>query len=203
MATNCSAVAAAYLTRQAGGAPTLVVVDQFEQILTGPADELEALLALAHGLVARGAVVVLGLRADFYDKALNNRELQALTGGRQVSVPPMTDAELAEVIEGPPRKAGLRVEPGFVDLLIREIAARDSPTVAERTGLRTTRPQDWSPCNAPQADSMLRLLTATCVATGERCLSRTESRASWKPLAPSAGTYRNLSNELMLPSSTG
>ncbi|MFF4219436.1 nSTAND1 domain-containing NTPase [Streptomyces nondiastaticus] len=123
----------------AGGPTTLiVVVDQFEELFTLCRDEqerdlfVEALLALAagRGETAGGlsglsgvptALVVLGVRADFYDRCLAYPGLAASLQRGHITLGAMTDARLREVITGPAREAGLRVEAGLVEVLLRDI----------------------------------------------------------------------------------
>ncbi|HUY46097.1 MAG TPA: helix-turn-helix domain-containing protein [Streptosporangiaceae bacterium] len=117
-----------------------VVVDQFEEVFTACPDEPErqafiaALCAAAgpcanhHGCSTSGshgiepaALVVLGLRADFYPHALRYPELVPALQDRQVLVGPMTEAELRCAIVEPARKARLDIEDGLVEVLLRDL----------------------------------------------------------------------------------
>jgi WD40 repeat protein/transcriptional regulator with XRE-family HTH domain len=119
----------------------VMVVDQFEEIFTACSDEPErqafiaALCAAArpdadhHGCCIAGsrgtepaALVVLGLRADFYPHALRYPELVPALQNRQVLVGPMTEAELRCAIVEPARKARLDIEDGLVEVLLRDLA---------------------------------------------------------------------------------
>ncbi|MGH8908275.1 MAG: hypothetical protein ACRD0K_17645 [Egibacteraceae bacterium] len=117
--------------RQAlAGAPEearlLLVVDQFEETFTLCADEAErrgfvlALAALA-GEAGTQAVVVLGVRADFYARCADYPELVALVQDRQVLVGLMSLAESREAITGPAARAGLALEPGLVDIVLADL----------------------------------------------------------------------------------
>jgi WD40 repeat protein/transcriptional regulator with XRE-family HTH domain len=116
----------------------VLVVDQFEEIFTDCQDEAErrsfiaALCAAAQGdpgaaigqAGGRGqaALVVLGLRADFYPHALRYPEMVPALQDHQVVVGPMTDAELRSAIIEPARKANLELEDGLVEVLLHDLA---------------------------------------------------------------------------------
>ncbi|GAB7036814.1 MULTISPECIES: nSTAND1 domain-containing NTPase [Catenuloplanes] len=108
------------------GRRLLVVVDQFEELFADSLGEdvrqrfVDRLLALAEG--PRRAVVVIGLRADFYAQALRFPALLAAAGGHQLTVGPMTPAELREVITAPARRAGAHVDEGLVEVLLRDLS---------------------------------------------------------------------------------
>ena len=100
----------------------MLLVDQAEEVFTAY-DEgdgrryLDRLAAAARD----GAVVVLGLRADFYPQALCHPELAAALQHRQVVVGPMTTEELRRAIVRPALTARLDVEDGLVELLLRDL----------------------------------------------------------------------------------
>lgn len=116
--------------------PGVLVVDQFEEVFTLCQAEEErrafitALCAAADANPAGrspGALIVLGLRADFYPHALRYPEMVAELERRQVLVGPMTAEELRSAITGPARKAGLDIEAGLVEILLRDLAPVDRP----------------------------------------------------------------------------
>lgn len=104
----------------------VIVVDQFEEIFTTCQDEQERLAfitALSEAGDSRlAALAVLGLRADFYPHALRYPQLVCALQSRQVLVGPMTEEELRSAITGPARKAGLEIEDGLVEVLLRDLA---------------------------------------------------------------------------------
>ena len=108
----------------AAGSPGLViVVDQFEEIFTGSRDEVERQrFVTAVCALAGPAVVVLALRADFYDRALRYPELARALQERQVVVVPMTRQEVRSAIVEPARLARLDVDDGLVELLLRDLS---------------------------------------------------------------------------------
>jgi WD40 repeat protein len=133
----------AVLRRQAAGrdvtgARVVLIVDQFEEVFTLCADEAErrAFIGLL-GELAYGAreadptgLVVIGLRADFYGRCAEYPELRGAVERDQVLVGPMSAAELREAIERPAQAVGLELEPGLVELLLRDIGAGDGSEAA-------------------------------------------------------------------------
>jgi WD40 repeat protein len=108
----------------------LLVVDQFEEVFTLCADErqrrlfIEALAAACtpeHGAVP--ALVLLGVRADFYSQCLDHPELAQALQDNQMVLGPMTEPELRQAISGPAKSAGLKLEAGLPDLLLQELGA--------------------------------------------------------------------------------
>jgi WD40 repeat protein len=116
----------------------VLVVDQFEEVFAACQDEAErrsfiaALGAAAHCAEADNgdegtasgpaALVVLGLRADFYPHALRYQELVPALQDHQVVVGPMTEAELRSAITEPAGQAGIEIEDGFVEVLLHDLA---------------------------------------------------------------------------------
>jgi WD40 repeat protein len=76
------------------------------------------------GLAAdEGALVVLSLRADFYDRCLAYPELLGVLRRNQVTLGPMVASQLREVIARPAEAAGLKLEPGLVEVLLADVGA--------------------------------------------------------------------------------
>ncbi len=113
----------------AGGSALAVIVDQFEEVFApGVADgEREELIEKLYALARPGpegqpgALVVLGLRADFYGRALADARLARSLQDGQVVVGPMTAEEVRAAIVGPAQTAHLDLEPGLVDLMLRDL----------------------------------------------------------------------------------
>ncbi|MGH8904379.1 MAG: AAA family ATPase, partial [Egibacteraceae bacterium] len=114
------------LVRAPAGACLLLLVDQLEEIFTLCRDEAErrgfvhALASLADEADSQ-AIVVLGIRADFYGRCAEYPELVAVVQDRQVLVGPMATAELREAITGPAARAGLVLEPGLVETVLADL----------------------------------------------------------------------------------
>jgi WD40 repeat protein len=102
-------------------------VDQFEEIFTLCRDEderscfIEALLELASEERCP-AVVVIGMRADFYGRCATYPRLASTLQDHQGLIGPMGLRELREAIELPAAAAGLVLEPGLVDEILADIA---------------------------------------------------------------------------------
>lgn len=124
---------AARRVRQLVGRPLLLVVDQFEEVFTVAGTDvaeqvafLDALRELAEP--ADGALrVVAGMRADFYPDALHWPVLASALQDKQVTVGPMTETELRQAIVEPARLAGMDVESGLTDVLLRDLMPVGSP----------------------------------------------------------------------------
>ena len=132
------------VTDTSGGSRLVIVVDQFEEVFTACQDEQQRgtfIAALCAAAEKRGnytaALVVLGLRADFYPHVLEYPALVAAIQRHQVLVGPMTEEELREAIIEPARKAKLSVEDGLVEVLLRDLAPpprHGSPATALEPG---------------------------------------------------------------------
>ncbi|SPL97859.1 High-affnity carbon uptake protein Hat/HatR [[Actinomadura] parvosata subsp. kistnae] len=82
----------------AGGSP-VIIVDQFEEVFTACRDETQR-RTFIRALHASGAVVVIGVRADFFGHCARHAELHAALE-HPVVVGPMTPDQLRQAIEGP------------------------------------------------------------------------------------------------------
>ncbi|MFJ6676960.1 hypothetical protein ACIQMJ_38175 [Actinosynnema sp. NPDC091369] len=138
------------LTREAladrGGdepARLVVVVDQLEELFTLCDDERERtdFLDLLARLAASGpdgqppaALVVYGLRADFYASCADYPHLRSASQDHQLFLGPMSGTELREAVLLPARAVGLDVEPGLVELLLADLGVTtpDDPAAAGR-----------------------------------------------------------------------
>nr|WP_273942342.1 helix-turn-helix domain-containing protein [Kutzneria chonburiensis] len=129
----------AELARQAEKVPRtgaeriVLVVDQFEELFTLCGDEAvrAAFVSVLTGIAATGrALVVLAMRADFYDRCLNHPELLDALRHNQVTVGPMTGAQLRAAISRPAELAGLTLEPGLVDVLLAEVGPNALPLLS-------------------------------------------------------------------------
>ncbi|MET9526614.1 nSTAND1 domain-containing NTPase [Streptomyces coeruleorubidus] len=138
------AAVAAWARREApAGARPVVIVDQFEETFTLCPDEAErrAFVEVLHAACSPGgdgdpapAVVVLGIRADFYERCLRYPELADALQHRHMVLGPLTTAELREAVTGPAKAVGLELEPGLAELIVREVSA-DGPRGAHDAGV--------------------------------------------------------------------
>ncbi|WEO96417.1 hypothetical protein A6P39_021605 [Streptomyces sp. FXJ1.172] len=136
-------------SRPSGGEPLLgtrpvVIVDQFEEAFTLCPDEADrrTFIQLLHAACTPPAgsddpapvVVVLGIRADFYEQCLGYPELADALQHRHMVLGPLTSAELREAVTGPAKAVGLELEPGLAELIVREVSA-DGPRGAHDAGV--------------------------------------------------------------------
>ena len=106
------------------GPPSLLVVDQLEEVFTLCPDEasrarfIDALMDLRE---TSSASIVVALRADFYGRCAEHPRLAAALAEHQHLLGPMQSDELRRAIEGPARAAGLRLEAGLVDAMLADV----------------------------------------------------------------------------------
>ena len=107
---------------------TILVCDQLEEIwapAVRPAERiafLDALLGLLDdNEVARCVLVV---RGDHVGRLAEHPSMADRLVGALTLVPPLGDAEVREVVEGPAAAAGLAVEPDLVDAVLRDVLGR-------------------------------------------------------------------------------
>ncbi|MFE5666671.1 hypothetical protein ACFQ7W_22395 [Streptomyces niveus] len=112
------------------GRPGILVIDQLEEIFTHCEDpeERELFIRAIAGEESSeetpngtGPRIVLGLRADYFGHCLRDPRLSRVVRAGQFTVPAMTEDELRSAIERPAAYAGLRLEDGLCDLLLREL----------------------------------------------------------------------------------
>ncbi|MER6348234.1 nSTAND1 domain-containing NTPase [Streptomyces sp. NPDC001595] len=117
------------------GARPVVIVDQFEEAFTLCAEERvrRSFVQVLHAACSPGGpddpapvLVVLGIRADFYEQCLRYPELADALQHRHMVLGPLTTAELREAVTGPAKAVGLELEPGLAELIVREVGA-DGP----------------------------------------------------------------------------
>jgi WD40 repeat protein/class 3 adenylate cyclase len=121
----------------AGAGDGVLVVDQFEELFTQCDDEA-ARVAFVDALLARPGAVVIGLRADFYGACATHAGLAAAVAAHQVLLGPMSEVELRRAITEPARLAGLRLEPGLVDVLVTEVEGEPGALPLLSHALRAT-----------------------------------------------------------------
>src|ERR671935_1426700 len=108
------------------GTDLLLVIDQFEELFTLTTDQenrrqfLEGLTTLAADSRSR-VRVVLTLRADFLDHPLRYPEFGELLRAGMVAVAAPSEDELAQAIERPAKRVGVRFEPGLVSQIIADV----------------------------------------------------------------------------------
>ena len=125
------------------GPRPVVIVDQFEEAFTLCAEEADrrTFVRVLHAACSPGApgepapvLIVLGIRADFYEQCLRHPELADALQHRHMVLGPLTTAELREAVTGPAKAVGLELEPGLAELIVREVGA-DGPRGAHDAGV--------------------------------------------------------------------
>jgi DNA-binding SARP family transcriptional activator/WD40 repeat protein len=103
--------------------PVVAVVDQLEELFTAPgADaDVEPFLARLIAQAETGTPIVVTLRADYMAGLAASPRFARLAERGLVLLTPMTEAELRQAIEAPATQDGLLLEPGLVDLLLRDV----------------------------------------------------------------------------------
>ncbi|MGW0841072.1 nSTAND1 domain-containing NTPase [Streptomyces sp. NPDC002787] len=121
----------------------VLIVDQFEETFTLSSDEADrrTFIQLLSAACTPGGpgetapvLVVLGIRADFYEQCLGYPELADALQHRHMVLGPLTTAELREAVTGPAKAVGLELEPGLAELIVREVSA-DGPRGAHDAGV--------------------------------------------------------------------
>jgi hypothetical protein len=82
--------------------------------------------------------VVIGVRADFYGEISADAQLAGAVANNQVLLGPMQDDDLRRAIAEPARLAGLRLEPGLIDLVLRDVAGESGALPLMSHALRET-----------------------------------------------------------------
>jgi WD40 repeat protein/energy-coupling factor transporter ATP-binding protein EcfA2 len=103
----------------------LVVIDQFEEVFTATneprrADFLRLLDSISAGTGAP-AMVVLGLRADFYGHCLSDPWLREAVRDDPVQLGPIERHDLERVVLGPAEQVGLTVQPDLREALLADM----------------------------------------------------------------------------------
>ncbi|MFC7305933.1 AAA family ATPase [Streptomyces monticola] len=121
----------------------VVIVDQFEEIFTLCPDEAQrrSFIQLLHAVCSPAdsdeqppALVVLGIRADFYEECLRYPELADALQHRHMVLGPLTTTELRKAVTGPAKAVGLELESGLAELIIREVST-DGPRGVHDAGV--------------------------------------------------------------------
>ncbi|WP_032376607.1 AAA family ATPase [Rhodococcoides fascians] len=106
---------------------SVLVLDQAEELWTlASADERVSFLRAASSLPNSDSVLVVGLRADFYQNAVSEDALLAGLSDNPVVVGRLTETQLREVIVSPAAKAGFTVDDALVQVLVGELGPRGS-----------------------------------------------------------------------------
>src|SRR5882757_6409990 len=138
------AAIAAHAQQEAGQQARLIlIVDQLEEVFTlCDAGQRQAFLELLAVVSTPAgppgtapALVVAAVRADFYGHCLDDPILAEALQDRQMVLGPMSADELRDAVVRPARSAGLRVEPGLVELVLQDAGLQRSRTAQADAGV--------------------------------------------------------------------
>ena len=115
----------------------LLVVDQFEELFTA-CDDPARRAVFVDALLRRRGPVVVGLRADVYGRLGAHPRLAHAVAREQVLLGAMTAEELERVVTEPARLAGLKLEPGLLELVVRDVASEPGALPLLSHALRAT-----------------------------------------------------------------
>jgi WD40 repeat protein len=115
----------------------LLVVDQFEELFTVCEDPGRR-QPFIEGLLASASPVVIGVRADMYGRIGAYPDLARAVSANQLLLGAMTGEELERAVVEPALLAGLRLEPGLVELAVREVATEPGALPLLSHALRAT-----------------------------------------------------------------
>ncbi len=106
----------------------VLIIDQLEELFTlaSPDDRaafLDGLCEVA-GDPYRRVLVVVMLRADFYDRALEHQEFAGLVGRGVVNVTPLSLEELEEAVEIPAKHVGVEVDSALMAQLVVDVVGK-------------------------------------------------------------------------------
>jgi WD40 repeat protein/class 3 adenylate cyclase/tRNA A-37 threonylcarbamoyl transferase component Bud32 len=121
----------------AGAAGELVVVDQFEELFTLGEDPARR-RAFIDAMLDLPGPVAIGVRADLYGQLSTHAELARAVAENQILLGAMTDTELERAVTEPARLAGLKLEPGLVELVLRDVAGEPGALPLLSHALRAT-----------------------------------------------------------------
>jgi DNA-binding SARP family transcriptional activator/WD40 repeat protein len=111
-------------------AELLLLIDQFEELFTLTSDEVVRAQFLDGLMTAIGDAhssvrVVATLRADFYDRPLRIQRLAELLPAHQLTIAPMSAAELQQAIGEPAARRGVVIDPVVVAGMLAELIDRE------------------------------------------------------------------------------
>ena len=108
----------------------LLMIDQFEEVFTQIEIESERqqfldLIQAAVSIEDSPIIIIITLRADFYDRPLLYQNFGQLIRKRTELVLPMSDEELAESISGPAYRVGAVLEENLIENILQDV--REQP----------------------------------------------------------------------------
>ncbi|WP_344063637.1 BTAD domain-containing putative transcriptional regulator [Microbacterium pumilum] len=106
--------------------PGIIVVDQAEAIFQLDETDVEAAGALIGEALRVGSAIVLTLRSDFLDRAIALPHIGSEVARGLYALGPLSEEGLRQAVTEPAARAGLRLDPGLVELILRDAGDRRS-----------------------------------------------------------------------------
>ncbi|MEM9807644.1 MAG: hypothetical protein AAF959_20460 [Cyanobacteria bacterium P01_D01_bin.56] len=128
---TCSEHLSELVSNLNGQIPSVLVIDQFEELFTLCQDSeirqafVDNLLGLARLHDTRHTVIIT-MRSDFEDKIPKIRNFQEVFEETQVRIMPLTASEIRDAIEKPAEQVGLKFEDGLVEELLDDFVGEVS-----------------------------------------------------------------------------
>jgi len=131
--------------RTADAVRPVLIIDQFEELFThcdhdrerdGFLTVLDALVSPEHPpgrQAGPAALVVLGIRADYYGHCLSSPGLAPHMATGHLPLAPMGPADLRAAITEPAVRAGLALEPGLTEVILRDTGAHRATAGTDST----------------------------------------------------------------------
>jgi energy-coupling factor transporter ATP-binding protein EcfA2 len=136
---------------RAEGVKVLIIIDQGEEIFgrdvcpESRAEFHDVLHTMCQPSMSTPRVVVMGLRSDVLGRCVELPELVDAVQSRCMVLGPMKPTELRDAVVEPATTAGLRIEPGLVDLILHDVGADEkSPETARLPLLSHLLAGTWS-----------------------------------------------------------
>lgn len=104
------------------GRASVVVIDQFEEVFHAGEADVDAAARAVADAAANGTTVILVVRSDFLDDCAAHPDLAPLVAEQVHLLGPMGPDALRAAVEQPAQRAGLRLEPGLVEVILRDAA---------------------------------------------------------------------------------
>lgn len=117
---------AAATLRTAAALASVVVIDQFEELLAGEASTIEQFCHAAGELLAGGGALLLTVRSDSLDPVRALPRIGDAIARGVYLLGPLSPEGCRDALEEPARRSGLRLEPGLVELALRDVGDRSS-----------------------------------------------------------------------------
>jgi WD40 repeat protein/class 3 adenylate cyclase/tRNA A-37 threonylcarbamoyl transferase component Bud32 len=121
----------------AADAETLVVVDQFEELYTVCRDA-DRRNRFIDWLLSLPGPVAIGVRADFYGDLSSDPGLARAVASNHVLLGAMSHSEMRRAVVEPADVAGLRLEPGLVEVILAEVGGAPGTLPLLSHALRAT-----------------------------------------------------------------